>query len=173
MKIKSGEFIGTLSKSFGNDGRVLLKHVQGFSDRLKKMELVIIEINNQPVPFFLSHIEVRNSKSAIIKFHDYDNREIIEEFIGCKVYSNESISDISDNSIYSFSIKGFKVIDEINGEIGTISEILEFPKNSLLKIVEGEREFLIPFVKESIVKVNKSKKILNVKIPDGLLNIND
>jgi 16S rRNA processing protein RimM len=56
--------------------------------------------------------------------------------------------------------------------IGTVEDLLEVQLNRLLLIrASGGREILIPFVKEMIGKVDVAAGRLDLKLPEGMLEI--
>ena len=173
MEILKGEFLGTISKTFGKNGEVLLKFNPEYYEVLKKLESILIEIDNIPVPFFISSIEFRNNKSAIITFHNYNHTEMMEEYVGCEVYLENKYYTDSDNPILPFNIKGFKINDRQLGEIGFIENILEYPNNTLIQVIRENKEILLPFNKELIIKADKNKKVIIINLPGGLIDLND
>ena len=61
-------------------------------------------------------------------------------------------------------------IDEAEGELGLISEVVENPGQVLLSISKDGREIMIPFVEDFIVSLNKRKKEIVLSLPDGLVS---
>ena len=170
MEIEKGEFIGTLSKTYGTDGRILLKFDPVWQYLLNELELVLIEVNNVPVPFFIEDIRFRNNRSAIIKFKDFDSEEIIIEFVGQKIYL-DAMSQTQESN--KNDLTGFLVRDNNFGEIGKVDEIIEYPQNAVLKVNYKGREVFIPLSDELIIKIYKKKKIIITDCPEGLFDIND
>ncbi|MBN2521429.1 MAG: hypothetical protein JXB17_13025 [Bacteroidales bacterium] len=172
MEIEKGEFLGTLSKTFGKEGQMLLKFNPDYSEALKKTELVLIEINNKPVPFFISEIQMRNNNSAIVKFHNYFNTQIVEEFVGCKVYFKLYNNTFPRETALTFDLKGYTLFDVKSGKIGIINELIKYPNNILIQIFKDNAEILVPFSDELVIDVNKLKKTITINIPEGLLGLN-
>ena len=170
MTINKGELIGSLSKTYGTDGRIILKFNPEYFESLKKTELVLIDINNQPVPFFISAIEFRNNRSAILKFHDYNSEEIIQEFVGHKIYFHLKDNG-SEKRVLNENLKGYFVIDKKYGHIGIVQEIIRYSKNSLMRLLNKEDEILIPLSENIIINIDVANiantEILNI-FPDEL-----
>ena len=66
---------------------------------------------------------------------------------------------------------GFHVYDKVHGYIGDIVDIEDSTINVLFVIKkEGEDEILLPAHEDFIDDIDKEQKIMEINIPDGLLN---
>ena len=79
--------------------------------------------------------------------------------------------DISDELIFAAEPVGVEVFA---GEtsIGKITEVLDYPGNSVY-VVQGEREYLIPAVKEFILSTDLEKNEMRVKLLEGMASDED
>ena len=79
--------------------------------------------------------------------------------------------DISDELIFAAELVGMEVFA---GEtsIGKITEVLDYPGNSVY-VVQGEREYLIPAVKEFILSTDLEKNEMRVKLLEGMASDED
>jgi 16S rRNA processing protein RimM len=66
---------------------------------------------------------------------------------------------------------GFTVHDEEQGELGIIEEVIEMPMQVLAKVVIRGKEALLPLNEQSLVKVDKKKQVVYLRLPEGLLDI--
>jgi len=169
MEITKGKFLGTISKTFGKNGEILLKFNPEYFEVLKKTESVLIEIDNVPVPFFISNIHFRNKKSAVITFKNYNHAEIMENFIGCEVYLDSNYTKSIDNPLLPFNIKGFRIVNDKLGEIGYIKNIIEYPNNTVIIVKRHNDEVILPFSEKLILEVDRNKKSILFDVPDGLI----
>ncbi len=64
-------------------------------------------------------------------------------------------------------ILGFRVVDEQGGEVGRLVDAEETPA-SMLYVVRGEREHLIPAVKEFILGIDAEKEEIRVHLIEGM-----
>ena len=74
--------------------------------------------------------------------------------------------DISDELIFAAELVGVEVFA---GEtsIGKITEVLDYPGNSVY-VVRGEREYLIPAVKEFVEPLDPSQGCVRVHLIEGM-----
>lgn len=78
------------------------------------------------------------------------------------------VPDAEEDVYYYFQLEGLKVFTEDNSFIGYVKNIMETGGHSIL-VVEGEKEYLIPFIEHVVKEVNlKEERIVVVPI-DGLL----
>ena len=79
--------------------------------------------------------------------------------------------DISDELIFAAELVDVEVYAE-GVCIGRIKEVLDYPGNSVY-VVQGEREYLIPAVKEFILSTDLEKNQMQVKLLKGMANDED
>ena len=79
--------------------------------------------------------------------------------------------DISDELIFAAELVDVEVYAD-GASIGKIKEVLDYPGNSVY-VVQGEREYLIPAVKEFILSTNLEKNQMQVKLLKGMASDED
>lgn len=79
--------------------------------------------------------------------------------------------DISDELIFAAELVDVEVYAE-GVCIGKIKEVLDYPGNSVY-VVQGEREYLIPAVKEFILSTDLEKNQMQVKLLKGMASDED
>jgi len=171
MKSKT-VIIGILSKTHGNNGCIVLRLKDIKSEQLKKMESLFVIHDGLPVPFFIEDIIVRDDYTVILKFDDIDTETDARKVTGMEVALPlsliKSINSVKGNDN---EIIGYSVIDHNKGLIGKVSGIIENTKNPLLTVISADKEILIPFHQDIIIKLNNRRKELFVHAPEGLFDI--
>ena len=79
--------------------------------------------------------------------------------------------DISDELIFAAELVDVEVFAD-GASIGRIKEVLDYPGNSVY-VVQGEREYLIPAVKEFILSTDLKKNQMQVKLLKGMASDED
>ena len=79
--------------------------------------------------------------------------------------------DISDELIFAAELVDVEVYAD-GACIGKIKEVLDYPGNSVY-VVQGEREYLIPAVKEFILSTDLERNQMQVKLLKGLASDED
>ena len=79
--------------------------------------------------------------------------------------------DISDELIFAAELVDVEVYAD-GARIGKIKEVLDYPGNSVY-VVQGEREYLIPAVKEFILSTDLERNQMQVKLLKGMASDED
>jgi 16S rRNA processing protein RimM len=164
--------LGLLGKPHGIKGQINLKLASLSFDDIQEMELVFVVIDGLPVPFFIEEFSEKNADTILLKFDTVLTESAARKFCDKLVYldkkfiSQESAEDFQPNNLV-----GYTVIDKHFGNIGTFDDVLRLESNSLLRILKGKTEILIPLQEEFIVSINDSAKEIIVDCPEGLLDL--
>ena len=107
-----------------------------------------------------------------MKFEDINSESEDTKILNKKLYLPNTfyhkIQNLNQNQI----VVGFNVIDKSLGNIGIVEFVNDSKLQSLILVKNEEKEFYIPFHKKFVLKIDINKKILRVKIPERLININ-
>ena len=74
---------------------------------------------------------------------------------------------LKDGEFFVQDILGFRVVDEEGREVGTLVDAEETPA-SMIYVVKGESEHLIPAVKEFILGIDAEKEEIRVHLIGGM-----
>ncbi|MCX6305152.1 MAG: ribosome maturation factor RimM [Bacteroidetes bacterium] len=165
-------YLGKILKTHGNRGQVQLHLDVDDPETYQELESVFLDLHGERIPFFITALELKHNRKAIVKFQDFDTLEDAESLQGLEMYLPiTELPALKGNQFYYHEIKGFQVVDHIHGNIGVIGDILELPHQSLFQILHGDKEILIPIVDDIIRKVDRKKKLLMIEAPPGLIEI--
>jgi 16S rRNA processing protein RimM len=164
--------LGRIVKVRGFEGAVTVKLEKSFIDNIPQLESVFLQIDGRPVPFFISESEYSGSDVLKISFMNYETTEQVNEFIGCKIYltSDEPSTETSNEFV---DLSGYQVLTDENLLLGQITEVIRNPGQWLLDITSPDnKEILIPLHEDLIIRLDNEMKVMVLKIPEGLLEIN-
>jgi len=165
-------YLGKILRTHGNKGQVLVHLDVDDPMAYSSMESVYLDLHGESVPFFITSLEMKHNRKAVLKFADFDTTDDAESLEGIEMYLPVTgLPVLKGKRFYFHEIRGFRVIDQVHGEIGVIKDILELPHQSLFQVIHGEKEILIPVVDEIILKVDRKNKILMIAAPPGLIEI--
>jgi len=163
--------IGTIISKHGFNGSLILKVFDKDSNNLSTLNFLFIEINKKQIPFKLDSINTFKSKSYKIKFNEVNDDNYANQLISKSVFvKSNDYSDLNkETSIYS-EIINFLAFndDEKIGEIININENLPQP---VFEINYKSKTVMVPIHNDLIVNIDKVKKKIFLRIPDGLLDI--
>jgi len=165
-------YLGYVAKLHGFKGEVsLFLDVTNPSD-YQKLDSVYIEINGQLSPFFVESIKLKNPPFAAVKFEgvnsDHDAKIIERKQLYLPL---NLLPDLQGNDFYDHEVVGYKVIDLKYGEVGILESMIDLSRNPLIQVFKGEKEVLIPFRKEMVIKVDRENKEFHITAPEGLIEI--
>ncbi|HBJ17438.1 MAG TPA: 16S rRNA processing protein RimM [Clostridiales bacterium] len=113
---------------------------------------------------------VRVQKTCnLVKLRGVDTMEDAQKLRGKTVELYRE--DISDELIFASELVDMEVFAD-GACIGKIKEVLDYPGNSVY-VVQGEREYLIPAVKEFILSTDLEKNQMQVKLLKGMASDED
>jgi 16S rRNA processing protein RimM len=165
-------YLGKVLKPFGGKGHLSVLLDVDDAARYQKLETVFIGIDQNRIPYFISSFELRSSTRAILKFEDIDSADEASIFAGRELYLPLSmLPKLKGRKFYYHEITGFTVMDENRGNIGTVRSVLEFPHQPMLQVYLEDKEILIPMADEIILKVDRKKKEISIRAPEGLIDI--
>ncbi|MDY0103170.1 MAG: ribosome maturation factor RimM [Lentimicrobium sp.] len=165
-------YLGKIVKLFANKGALLVYLDVDDPEDYINLESVFVRMNNQLIPFFIEDIELRHKNNAILSFSDVDNPEQASMLIGCALFLPLSmLPKLSGNKFYYHEVIGFSVIDSLLGPTGKIEEVLEYPHQAVMRILNKDKEILIPITDEIIIGLDRENRILNIAAPEGLIEM--
>lgn len=113
---------------------------------------------------------VRVQKTCnLVKLRGVDTMEDAQKLRGKTVELYRE--DISDELIFASELVDVEVYAD-GACIGKIKEVLDYPGNSVY-VVQGEREYLIPAVKEFILSTDLERNQMQVKLLKGMASDED
>jgi 16S rRNA processing protein RimM len=163
--------IGKLVASFGLKGELILLHHLGKKTSLQGLEILFLEEKKDDlIPYFIESAKIKNETELYLKLEGIDTKEAAQKMVKKEVWLPEDVFDKYAGKSAPISFVGFHLIDAGN-DIGEILEVFEQPHQVLCRIDLEGKEALIPIHEETLEKIDKKKKLVYVKLPEGLLDI--
>jgi 16S rRNA processing protein RimM len=155
-------------KLSGHSGELIV-YGPSIIEEIKNFETpVFIEIAEENVPFYIEEMKTINKERVVVKLQYVNTEKKATNLLDKNVLI---ISTNEKKDKMKFDFEGFKIVDEIYGEVGELKFIDDKGKNPLMIIQNGSTEIYIPFQEEFILGMDKKEKILMVKCPEGLLDL--
>jgi 16S rRNA processing protein RimM len=155
---------GYFSRTVGLKGELVLKEEGG---KVKDdIEAIFVETAAGHAPYFVKSVRF-NRDAVVFSLEDIDTLEQAKKLNGKAVYADEKF--IVAN-VQHFLI-GYKLIDAQAGEVGFITEVDESGPQTLLHIKSGEKDVMLPLVDDFVEKIDKKKKTIYFKAPEGLIQM--
>ncbi|TBW27952.1 ribosome maturation factor RimM [Gramella sp. KN1008] len=165
-------YLGNIVGKFSFKGEVLIKLDTDEPETYTEMESVLIEYNENLVPFFIERSSLHKSDLLRIKFEDISTEEDAEDLIGAKLYLPLSLlPELPEDKFYFHEIIGFDVIDAHHGNIGKIVSVNDSTAQALFEIEKDGKQILIPMNDEFIQRIDKPNKTIYLTTPEGLVDL--
>jgi 16S rRNA processing protein RimM len=93
-----------------------------------------------------------HGKGLIVQLKDCSDRNQAATLIGCKIaVYREQLPVLEAESFYWADLEGLQVLNQEGTNLGTISHLFDSVANEVLVVI-GERERLIPFLWDKVIK---------------------
>ena len=164
--------VGKLGKPHGLSGAFRFFLDRELKSKNKLPGHFLLNMKGNFMPWFVKEIEWTGFNEGFILFEEVTSPEKGKQYTGTEIcLSEKDITQYFKKDADSLDyLNGFKAIDETEGELGFIEEVIENPGQVLLSINNNGNEILIPFVEEFVVSLNKRKKEIILSLPEGLIS---
>ena len=134
-------------------------------------ELWVVDLAGETVA---GPLTVERSRSYhrewLVKFAGVESRdalgEIRKHFLGVPV---AALSPLEGDEVYLHELDGFSVRLPDDTPLGLVSAVYELPAGIMIEVQGPKREFLLPYKKEFVQRVDRAGRKLVVTPPEGLL----
>lgn len=169
--------IGRTRKAHSLTGELKISIEERYLEDFMKNERIFLDVKGVKIPYFIAN--VRGGGEMIVKLEEVDNRDTATLLQSRDVLLRRQ--DILPDHAREFEVEeeaglvydhltGFMIVDETQGEIGTIDEVLEMPQQEMAFLKYKGREVLVPLNEQFIQSVDQENRRVMVDLPDGLLD---
>ena len=165
--------IGKALKAWGLKGHVKVYSYAESIDTYRRVPGLYIQKNNGPS---ILHIEAakQHKKFLLLKFRERDCIEEVEDLIGTTLYMHkQDLPSLEEGEYYWFQLIGMQVQTDCGKQLGILREILDTGGHDVYVVRQGDRELLIPALKDVIRDVYLAGKQMIVRPMEGMLNEHD
>ena len=163
-KIKIGKIVNVV----GLKGEFKVYHYTDYKERFEELSNIYMEDTLYNI------IGARYMKEMVIlKLQGINDRSEAEKHRGEDLYINkEDARVLPEDTYYINDLIGLKVIDENGISLGILSDVIQNKAQDLYEIErDNKSKFFIPAVEEFIIEIDLTKKIIKVKLIEGLLDL--
>lgn len=170
MNIDECYCLGRVTKPWGVKGQMALFLDVDSPEDYSELDSAFVEIKGKLVPHFFK-IDQLNGNRAVVTFEDL-TAEQAAALSGHELYLPlDLLPKLTGNQFYFHEVVGFKMIDSVYGDIGTIEQVIEYPAQPLFQIMKNGQEVLIPVIDQVIDKVDRELKTIFITAPNGLIEL--
>jgi len=162
---------GRIVRTAGVKGELSIELDVDDPSRYRGLDSFFAEVNGSLVPFFVQRSSLRE-KQLTVAVEGITDPVQAKTFVGCSVWMLLTrLPQLDETRFYFHEIGGFRVIDEQFGETGIAKEVMDRSMQPVLVVVKERTEILIPLAKGVVKKVDREKRELLIRAPEGLIDI--
>ena len=163
--------LGHISRLHGYKGEVVAFFDTDQPQNYYELESVFADIRGELVPFFIEELATNSKGHFILRLEDVDPEEA-ERLVGSELYLPLTFLPALDGKKFYFhEVVGFTMIDSEVGPFGTCQEVMDSSAQPLFKVLDGDKEILIPAVDDFIDRIDRDKKEIHMHCPPGLIEL--
>ena len=164
-------YLGKITKKFGLKGELIVYLDTDEPAKYHSLESVFLNIDEEPIPFFISEIKIKSNHQLIVLFEGMDDASSAH-YVNTDLYLPLSVlPKLSGNKFYYHEITGFSIIDKNRGNIGVCQDVLDYTHQSIMQIISEKGEILIPLVDNYIKNVDRENRIIEIEASPGLVEL--
>ena len=161
--------IGRVVKPHGIDGTLKVFPLTDFPQHFQSLKVVFL-IKDRTTEVSVEEARLHKGH-VLLKLRQCTDRSCAEKWTGAEIAIDSSeLWPLKDGEYYQFQIEGLHVITEEGESLGEVAEIIPTGSNDVYVIRKGEREYLLPAIKEVIKSVDLEKKEIIVHLLEGLID---
>ena len=163
--------IGRLNKTFGLKGHIRVFVEPQFLQRLKRPEVVFLASKSKSLPYFPDEMEFDETGHGMIHFEEVKDKTTADFLVGKEVFVEEKFLKKQKSFQSPADFIGFKLRDEHHGDLGVLDNFFELPQHDLGQFMRNGKEVLFPWNAEVVLKIDKKKKEIFLRLPEGLIDV--
>ncbi|MDR2292003.1 MAG: ribosome maturation factor RimM [Prevotellaceae bacterium] len=160
---------GNILKTFGKNGELIVKLDNRAFLEINLKEPVFIIIDGLPVPFYFKVFDKHANNRLLVVFENIETEKFAKQLVGMQILLPYK-KQIADKDFNLNHFVGYRATDAHDGNIGTITEFLDFPHNPCFRIIHNGKEILVPANEDFIESIDEKSKNINFNLPEGLVD---
>lgn len=114
-----------------------------------------------------------HKQMILLKLKGYEHVNKVQELVGAKVFmALDELPDLDDDTLYWHQLEGLQVVDQATGALGVLTSIMETAGHDLYVVRGPQGEVMFPAVEAFIEEIDLEQRVMRVKLPEGLIEIN-
>ena len=166
--------VGVISNTHGVRGEVKVFPTTDDANRFKKLKKVLLDTGKEKKELEISQVKFFKNL-VILKFKGIDNINDIEKYKGQGLYvTRENAVPCEEDEYYIADLIDMKVVSDEEEDLGVISDVLTTGANDIYVISQPHtQDILLPAIKECILDVNMTERLMKVHLLEGLRDLNE
>ncbi len=161
--------VGIITNTHGVKGEVKVFPTTDDPARFKKLKHVILDTGREKLPLDVTGVKFFKNM-VILKFKDYNSINDVEKWKGKALcVTRENAVKCEEGEYFIADLIGLSVISDKGEALGELSDVLSTGANDVYVVTKtGEKDLLLPAIKECILSIDLEKQVMQVHVMDGL-----
>ncbi|MBK8302854.1 MAG: 16S rRNA processing protein RimM [Chloracidobacterium sp.] len=161
--------VARIAKPRGLKGEVIADILTDFPERFDGLKTVIAVMPNDSRRELTLENHWFQSGRMVLKFAGINSIEDGETLRNAEICVSESDAvELDEGEYFDWQLAGCRVVTVSGEEIGKVRELMRTGATEIL-VVDGEKEYLIPFAEAICTEVDIENGIILIDPPEGLL----
>ena len=164
--------LGYITDAFSLDGTFKVLSKTDFAEKRyqKGNEVFLYQPNTKQRMTVIVESYRGSGQFDFVKVQGINSKEEALEFKGYEIQALKDYKNMDKDTYYFSDLVGCNVMDEKGTIYGVVKQVEEFPAQLTLRVKrKGQSDFLVPFVKAFIRRVDINKKEIEINIIEGML----
>jgi 16S rRNA processing protein RimM len=107
----------------------------------------------------------------LVAFRGHSQREAVEPWYDALLTAPaDTLRPPEEDEVYLHELEGFAVESSTGEPLGLVSGVMELKTGLMVEVQGAKREFLLPYRKEFVKRVDRGGRRLIVELPAGLID---
>jgi 16S rRNA processing protein RimM len=166
--------IGKIVKPFGIEGYVVVQAMTDSTARFRSLTKVSIGAQDKGTRPYALERAVIEKRGVRLKLDGVDDRTTAELLVGMLLFVPEQERVRPPRGrVFVHDVIGMNVVDETRGAMGVVRDVLKYPAHDVYVVDWPGGSYMIPAVKEVVLRFDVVGRELRVRLVDGLVEENE
>ena len=164
--------VGVIPTTHGVRGEVKVYPTTDDAERFLELEEIWLDTGKERLPLKIQNVKFFKNM-VILKFEGYDDINAVQAWRQKDLLvTREQAVELQEDEYFIGDLIGLHVEDEEGNALGVLRDVLETGANDVYLVSRpGEKDLMLPAIKDCIREVDLESGIMRVRVLPGLLDL--
>ena len=164
--------VGVITTTHGVRGEVKVYPTTDDAQRFLELEEIWLDTGKERLPLKIQNVKFFKNM-VILKFEGYDDINAVQAWRQKDLLvTREQAVELQEDEYFIGDLIGLHVEDEEGNALGVLRDVLETGANDVYLVSRpGEKDLMLPAIKDCIREVDLESGIMRVRVLPGLLDL--
>ena len=164
--------VGVITTTHGVRGEVKVYPTTDDAERFLELEEIWLDTGKERLPLKIQNVKFFKNM-VILKFEGYDDINAVQAWRQKDLLvTREKAVELQEDEYFIGDLIGLHVEDEEGNALGVLRDVLETGANDVYLVSRpGEKDLMLPAIKDCIREVDLESGIMRVRVLPGLLDL--